>query len=467
MKKTRLKNKSRKTIKKVLKITAVIIGLLVVVIAVLVVLNWESISIMFINRELHEPVAAIPEAAAPGSLQITRGESDWVCWRGANGDGRSSITRILTDWSQGLEKKWEVDFLCRHRSSVTWSAPVIQGNRLVVCGRDKVNDLVFCLNPENGSLIWKASYPAEAGTNYGTGSRATPWIDNHRVYTFGRSGDLVCWSLMDGSKLWHKNVNDEGGKEPKWGYSTSPLVTDTLVVVNAGGKVRTIAYDKMNGNVIWKSGRGPAGYAGLRTMLIEGKPVLLTFHGEGLAALALEDGQELWNTSWETTNNVNATTPVTTGDLVFITSGYGTGCELVEVSRTGARVVWKNKAIASFHSDPFIINGHIYGYSGQSTQNKGVFKCVELRTGIEKWSSNEMGWGTCVYVDGFLLCCDIKGNLYLMKPDPEKFIKVTGMPGALGKIRGAAWTVPVLANGKLYLRFKQKLVCYEIISPSQ
>jgi hypothetical protein len=73
-----------------------------------------------------------------------------------------------------------------------------------------------------------------------------------------------------------------------------------------------------------------------------------------------------------------------------------------------------------------------------------------------------MGWGTCVYVEGFLLCCDIKGNLFLMKPDPEKFIKVTGMTGALGKIKGAAWTVPVLANGKLYLRFKQKLVCYSI-----
>jgi outer membrane protein assembly factor BamB len=461
-----MKAKTKKIIKRVLKITGVLIALFVVVLAVLVILNWESISVMMVNKDLHGTVDAIPEAGDAGPLPITRGESDWTCWRGANGDGRSTMTGILTDWSQGLEKKWEVDYLCQHSSSVTWSAPVIQGNRLVVCGRDKDKDLVFCLNPEDGGLIWKTDYPAKAGTSYGTGSRATPWIDDERVYTFGRSGDLVCWNLKDGSKLWHRNVNDEGGEEPTWGHSTSPLVTDRLVVVNGGGTARTIAYDKLTGNVAWKSGSGQAGYAGLQTIPIDGQPVLLTFHGKGLAALAPEDGKELWNITWETKYDVNATTPVIAGDRVFITSGYGTGCELLQVSTTNASVIWKNTAIASHHSDPFIVNGHIYGYSGISTQNKGSFKCVELETGTEKWATKEMGWGTCVYVEGFLLCCDIKGNLFLMKPDPEKFIKVTGMPKALGKVKGAAWTVPVLANGNLFLRFKQKLVCYDITASS-
>ncbi|MCP5104731.1 MAG: PQQ-binding-like beta-propeller repeat protein [bacterium] len=460
-----MKTKSKKKLKKVLKITGVIFGLVVVVMAVLVVWNWESLSIMLTNRGLQGPVTAVPKTSAPALPPLTTGESDWVCWRGANGDGRSGVTGILTDWSTGLEKKWEIDYLCRHRSSGTWSAPVIRGNRLVVCGRDETNDLVFCLNPEDGSLIWKTAYPSEAESNYGSGARATPRIDDDRVYTFGRSGDLVCWNLLDGSKLWHKNVKDEGGEEPTWGHSTSPLVTDTLVVVNGGGTARTIAYDKMNGDMAWKSGSGQAGYAALRTMLIEGGPVFLTFHGKGLAALAPEDGKELWNMTWETKYDVNAVTPVISNDLVFITSGYGTGCGLLKVSRTGVEVVWKNEVIASHHSDPFIIDGHIYGYSGLSTQNKGEFKCVELLTGVEKWSTGEMGWGTCVYVDGCLLCSDIKGNLFLVKPDPEKFIMVTGMSGALGKVRGASWTVPVPANSKLYLRFQQKLVCYKIISP--
>jgi len=73
-----------------------------------------------------------------------------------------------------------------------------------------------------------------------------------------------------------------------------------------------------------------------------------------------------------------------------------------------------------------------------------------------------MGWGTCMYVDGHLICLDIKGNLSLMKPNPERFIKITEMPRALGNVKGPVWTLPVIANDRLYLRFKQRLVCYSL-----
>ena len=161
---------------------------------------------------------------------------------------------------------------------------------------------------------------------------------------------------------------------------------------------------------------------------------------------------------------MNATTPVYVDNKIFITSGYKTGGELLKVSLSGFEVLWKNKVFASQHSDPFIIDGYIYGYSGDSMQNKGDFKCVDLNTGEEQWSTNKMGWGTCVYVDDYLFCSDIKGNLFLVQPNQDKFTLITSFPKALGKVSGAAWTVPVLANGKLYLRFKQKLVCYEILS---
>jgi hypothetical protein len=118
--------------------------------------------------------------------------------------------------------------------------------------------------------------------------------------------------------------------------------------------------------------------------------------------------------------------------------------------------------MAAHHSDGYVLDGFLYGYSGQSLQNKGAFKCLELATGTVKWSTNEMGWGTSIYVDGHLICLDIKGNLFLMKPDSEKFIKVTELPKALGDVKGPVWTLPVIANDKLYLRFKQSLVCYSL-----
>lgn len=439
------------------------LGVVVAVLALGAISCWSSLGILVGTGDLSGAKEPIPAVTGTEPEPVSRGEADWPCWRGQNGDGRSAVTGIIEDWSDGLKKLWQVDFLCQGSSAATWSAPVIQGNRLVVCGRDERNDLVFCLDPANGELLWQASYTAKAGTSHGAGPRATPCIDGNRVYTFGRGGDLACWNLLDGKSLWRRNVGDEGGDAPRWGHSSSPLVAGRLVVVQGGGSARTIAYDKMTGEVAWKTGRGVAGYAALVSMELGGEATILAFHGTGLAALDAKTGDELWNIPWQTSYDVNATTPVVSDDMVFISSGYGSGSALLKVSRTGAETVWRNEAIASHHSDPHLIDGHLYGYSGQSHQNKGAFKCVELRTGKEKWATNGMGWGTCAFADGHLICCDIKGNLYLLKPQPQAFMKVTELPEALGDVKGPVWTIPVVANGRLYLRFKQRLVCYELV----
>ncbi|MBT3380719.1 MAG: PQQ-like beta-propeller repeat protein [Lentisphaerae bacterium] len=439
-----------------------LVGIPLLIVGGLAVWFRDRLTVMLVNREIEGTVAVVSAALAKDVPPLTTGDADWVCWRGLNGDGRSQTKGIPKGWSDGLPELWNVNYLCQNASSATWSAPVVQGNRLIVVGRDTGNDLVFCLDPEKGSLIWKASFPAEAKASYGTGARATPRIDGDRVYTFGRSGDLVCWGLEKGDRLWHRAVADEGGVESQWGHASSPLVTDSLVVVAGGGGARTIAYDKLTGELEWKSGNGKAGYAAIMEIALGDRKAALNFHGKGLCAVDLVDGREIWDTPWETSYDVNATTPVIAGDKVFLTSGYGTGCGLLQVSSSSAEMLWRSDAIAAQHSDPFIIDGYIYGYSGDSSQNRGTFMCVALETGEEVWSTNEMGWGTCAHVDDHLLCLDIKGNLYLMRPDPERFVKVAEMRKVFGKLRGAVWTVPVLANGRLYLRSGQRLICFAV-----
>ncbi len=128
---------------------------------------------------------------------ITKGNADWHNWRGTNFEGKSASTGIKTGWSDRLEKLWIVNYLCQDKSTASWSAPVIQGNRLIVPGRDKENDLVFCINADNGELIWTGSYKAESETSHGPGSRATPFINEDRVYTLesNKNNDL---QLMKG-----------------------------------------------------------------------------------------------------------------------------------------------------------------------------------------------------------------------------------------------------------------------------
>lgn len=403
----------------------------------------------------------IPQPMATAPL-VTTGIADWTNWRGENFEGKSPTKGIQTDWSKGLKKIWQVNYLCQDQGTASWAASVIQGNRLIIPGRDEKNDLVFCINADTGELIWKGSYEAQAGTSHGPGSRATPFINENRVYTFGRSGDLVCWQLEDGKLLWRKNVKDAGGSEPQWGFSTTPLVFENKVIVQGGGKALVMAYDKTTGDLLWKSMEGEAGYAAAITMNLENEVKLLIYHGTGLSCLNPTDGKPLWTAPWPTEYGVNATTPIVSNDIVYHTSGYKMGCEALKVTKSGYTVIWKSNVMEAQHSDPILIDGYIYGYSGESSRNNGQFKCIELSTGKEIWSTSEIGQGTTTFVDGHLICLDIKGNLFLVKPDPTGFKKVGEIKSAIAGVKNPAWTVPVVANGKLYLRYMQQLVCYKL-----
>jgi outer membrane protein assembly factor BamB len=441
----------------------VVIGLGVVI----VLLVFGGLGLYHVVRgpeKLSGPRAAIPRPiAAPQPIRA--GQADWPCWRGLDSDGKSSVTGIRTDWSGGLKKLWEVNFLCQGLRTATWSAPVARGNRLVIPGRDEQRDLVFCLDPDTGELIWTQSYEAPILVpKHGPGARATPYLDDDRVYTFGYRGDLACWQLADGKPLWKCRVEDAGGEMPMWGHSSSPFVYENKVFVQGGGKALVVAYDKMTGRLLWKALEGKAGYAAITPLRLDETLKLLVFHGTGLACLDPSDGTVLWQVPWKTSFDANATTPVVAGQTVFLTSGYGAGGQALRISDGKAEPLWRNRAIASHHSDPALIKGFLYGYSGQSDQNRGDFKCVELETGTEKWSTGEIGWGTFVQVDGHLLCQDIKGNLFLVRPEPNAFIKVTEMKAALGAVGNPVWTVPTVANGKLYLRYMQRLICYDLIN---
>lgn len=445
--------------KKYLKVLLIISALVLVV---AIYFGYQVYQMVAGSEPLSGKQQEIPNVS-PTTGSLTKGTADWPNWRGPAFDGKSAVVGIQTDWSKGLKKLWQIDFLCQDKSTASWSAAVVQGNRLVVPGRDEKNDLVFCINPDTGELIWKGSYEAEAGTSHGPGSRATPFIDNDKVYTFGRSGDLVCWSLEDGKLLWRKNVKDLGGIEPDWGFSTTPFVFRDKVYVQGGGTALIIAYDKISGDVVWKSMSGKAGYSAMNIIDIDGSIRLLVYHGEGLSCIDPETGNEFWRVPWATEYGVNATTPTVDGNIVFHTSGYGMGAQALQISKDGYKVLWKSDVMAAQHSDPVIIDGYIYGYSGDSGRNKGLFKCVKLATGKECWSTDQLGMGTSICVDGFIICQDLKGNLFLIRPNPNEFVKIAEISRAIDDVKNPAWTAPTIANGKLYLRYMQRLVCYDLM----
>ena len=152
-------------------------GLLLVLIVLAVAYYYFKVRPREWKEDTGSGAGQIPAPMAADALPpVDQGPSDWPCWRGKDQNRSVTIQGLKTDWSEGLSLKWGVDYLCQGDDASTWSAPSIQGNRLVVPGRDKGKDLIFCLHSKTGELLWMGSYDAKAANEYGPGPRSTPCI---------------------------------------------------------------------------------------------------------------------------------------------------------------------------------------------------------------------------------------------------------------------------------------------------
>jgi outer membrane protein assembly factor BamB len=133
------------------------------------------------------------------------------------------------------------------------------------------DEFVNALNASDGKVVWsvrigKVGNP-DQNPNF-PAARSTPTVDGALLYALGSDGDLVCLESATGKVRWKRSLRtDVAGMAPRWAYAESPLVDgDVLVCVPGGNDATVVAFDKRNGNVIWKSavpGGGTAGYASL------------------------------------------------------------------------------------------------------------------------------------------------------------------------------------------------------------
>jgi outer membrane protein assembly factor BamB len=116
-------------------------------------------------------------------------------------------------------------------------------------------------------------------------------------------------------------------------------------------------------------------------------------------------------------------------------------------------------------------NGYLYGFSGRNEPDAS-FRCVELRTGRLMWSRDE-SWGTrsskqppvygrgsAILADGKLIVLGEGGKLGMFRLNPEQDEELCSWQ--MPQLRYPCWAGPVLANGKLYLRSEDRLVCLNL-----
>src|SRR5437667_2272788 len=188
------------------------------------------------------------------ALSFHAAAADWYRWRGPDLNGVSKEAGWLTSWPAGGPKQ-----LWKASVGTGFSSISVSQGRVYTMGNSDDTETVYCFNVENGSLRWKHSYPCPLDPNvYEGGPNATPTVDGNAVYTFSRKGDVFAFRADTGAVLWQKNIQSELDlRIPGWGFSSSPLVLDKLLVLNAGGA--GTALDKESGKVAWQSGKEAAG----------------------------------------------------------------------------------------------------------------------------------------------------------------------------------------------------------------
>ena len=196
-----------------------------------------------------------------------------------------------------------------------------------------------------------------------------------------------------------------------------------------------------------------ASYSSPIAFNLDGIRRLAVFLASGLVILNAENGQELSQQPWKTKYDVNAATPIVSGDKVFISSGYNTGCALVQVSGDKPTVIWQNKSMRNHFNSCVLWEGYLYGF------DESELKCLDFQTGEEKWSQKGLGKGSLMFADNKLIIMGDKGDLVIAEASPEGFKEISRAK----VLSGLCWTVPVLSGGKLYCRnHPGDLVCLDV-----
>jgi outer membrane protein assembly factor BamB len=373
---------------------------------------------------------------------------DWANWRGPNYDGISRETDINPAALSTPVIVWEA------KVGTGYSAvSVAKGKAYTVGNINKDTDVVYCFDGLTGKELWTFTYPeALAPQNYEGGCNATPAISDGKVYTLSKTGKVFCLDAAAGTQIWKQELP---GKKPGWGLAGSPVIVGDLVILNVG--VAGVALNKTDGQIVWKSDDQPAGYASAVPFQREGKKYIAMFCEKTLEVLETQTGKSVMTYPWETSFGVNAADPIISGDEIFITSGYNHGATLLKMTPEGLRESWQNKNMRSHMSGPVLIDGYLYGFD----DNQLV--CVEWKTGRQMWVEKAPKKGALCAVGDKLIVMGESGTLSIVQTCPEGYKELSSAQ----ILSGHCWTMPVLSNGKIYVRNAAKadlsrLVCVDV-----
>jgi outer membrane protein assembly factor BamB len=410
-------------------------------------------------------LAALPLLPARGD-RTSPGK--WPQWRGPNRDGASPETGLGWDWpAGGPPLVWE-QLLGRGFSSV-----VVAQGRLYTMAEETIEEnppaatpprmeAVVCLDAATGRTLWRFRYPNQFEERFGSGPRSTPAVDGDFVYTVGPTGVFHCLAAATGSLVWRHDLQEEFQGQPfQYGMAASPLVEGELVYTTPGGPdgQAVAAFDKRSGRLVWKALDDLMGYSSPIAVTAAGVRQVLFLTNQALVSFTPQ-GQLLWRYPWETPGGFNIATPLAFGDYIFLSSGYGKGCVLLEIAAEPdgslrPHRVYEHNRMRNHFASSVRWGDHLYGFDQLD------LVCMNIRTGELAWRQRglrSLRKGSLLIAEGHLLILGEDGTLTLAEATPAAYRELAAVRVSTNK----CWTVPTVAGGRLYIRDEGLLRCFDV-----
>jgi outer membrane protein assembly factor BamB len=393
----------------------------------------------------------------PADTSSSPGSFDWPQWRGPDRDAVSGETGLVDGWGEeGPNVVWRVE-AGRGFSSVS-----VLGNRLYTSWDESDRQFLVCLDTATGRELWRRDIGSSFHHHYGDGPRTTPLVDDGLVFAISTDGTVVAADRFAGEAVWTRDLVDEfGSRLPSYGYSSSPVVVGNHLILETGGVGAAFAaLDKRTGETVWTAGDDPPAYSSPIAIEIDGVRQVVFWSALGLHALDPGTGERLWRHPWETLcpvtgDPLNTGTPVfVPPDRIFLSSGSGAAVlRLTRIDGTfHVRTVWQSEAMRSDVNTGLVVGKRVFGF------DRATLKSLDVETGEERWRARGFQRGSLIAADGKLFVLGEQGSLAIVKADPERYVAAASAK----VLTGRNWTSPVLADGRLYLRNQDEIVCIDV-----
>ena len=403
------------------------------------------------------PESVPPPEAAPASEAAPAASSrapEWPGFRGAERNGVVRNVRIATDWAASPPAE-----LWRRRIGPGWSSFSVHGDLIYTQEQRGEDEIVACYRLSTGEPVWWHRDPVRFyESNAGAGPRGTPTLSDGRVYAMGATGVLNALDARTGAVVWSRNAaTDTKIAIPDWGFSSSPIVIDGVVIVATAGTLA--GYDATTGAPRWVGPRHEFSYSSPQSVTLNGVRQVLLLSPPGVVSVAPSDGKLLWEHASEGGAIVQ---PAVTPDGDILISGLagtgGGGVRRLAVTQASdkwsVQERWMSNGLKPYFNDYVVHRGHAYGFDGS------ILSSIDLADGTRKWKGGRYGAGQLILLadQDLLLVVSEEGGLALVNASPDKFTEVARAPA----IEGKTWNHPVLVGNTLLVRNGEEMAAFRL-----